>query len=382
MNQQVQPSRLIRALGLMSGSSLDGLDVAYCEFSIKVSKAGRPEIISWKMRKSETLSYSRDWVEKLQNAPHLSGLALTQLHTDYGRLIGRLVKTFIEDHRLKPDLIASHGHTVFHYPERGFTLQIGEGAAIAAQSGITTVCDFRSLDIANGGQGAPLAPLADILLLPQHAFYLNLGGIANITARTDEGCIAFDICGANQILNALVAPLGLPYDDKGQLAQSGQFIPELAQQQNQLPYFKRPYPKSLDNEWVRQQQTRIFEIHSESTANRLHTACLLIAGQIATQVQQVHKKEQLKDPPYSMLVSGGGAYNDFLIECIQAALPEVEIVIPEDELVSFKESALMALMGSLRLLGLPNCLASVTGAGHDVSGGAVYAGKVEEGRRR
>lgn len=367
-------SKEITALGLMSGSSLDGLDVAACTFTI-ATDSGSPRVLSWEMGESATLIYSEHWMQRLKEAIRLSGLELLQLHADYGRLIGEMAAAFLERHQLKPDVIASHGHTVFHYPDRGFTLQIGDGAAIAAKTGITTVCDFRSLDIANGGQGAPLAPLADALLLPRHDFYLNLGGIANITANTERGQVAFDICGANQILNALVAPLGMPYDDKGHLARSGQFIPELVRQQNQLEYFKLPYPKSLDNEWVREHQTQVFEAHPESTANRLHTACLLIAGQIATHVNQILKKEKISAGPYSMLVSGGGAYNEFLIECIAQALPELKIEIPASELVAFKEAALMGLMGSLRLLGLPNCMASVTGAEYDVCGGVIHSGR-------
>ncbi|PHN00837.1 anhydro-N-acetylmuramic acid kinase [Flavilitoribacter nigricans] len=369
-----QATQQLRAIGLMSGSSLDGLDVAACEFTI-ATDSGSPRILSWEMGASATLPYSESWAQRLREATQLNGLELTALHADYGKLVGELVRDFLQEHHFQPDLIASHGHTVFHYPERGFTLQIGDGAAIAAQSGITTICDFRSLDIANGGQGAPLAPLADALLLPPHDFYLNLGGIANITARTHNGHVAFDICGANQILNALVAPLQLPYDDKGHLARGGQFIPELARQQNQLKYFKLPYPKSLDNNWVRENQTQVFEAHPESTANRLHTACLLIAGQIAQQVQQIRKRETMDEGPYSLLVSGGGAYNDFLIECIQTALPDVKIELPDDRLIAFKEAALIALMGSLRLLGRPNCLSSVTGATYDVCGGAIHSGR-------
>lgn len=357
----------------MSGSSLDGLDLAFCEFTITSTDTNElPEVRDWSIREAQTMPYPEEWVNRLREAIHLSGLELCRLHRDYGQLLGQMAKEFLQHYQLAPDLIASHGHTVFHYPEEGFTLQIGDGATICEDTGHHTISDLRSRDVAAGGQGAPLAPLADALLLSQHTFYLNLGGIANITASTPNGPIAFDICGANQILNALVAPLHLPYDDKGQLARSGQLIPELYQQQNQLPYFKLAYPKSLDNEWVRIQQTQHFEAHSETTANRLHTACLLIAGQIAGHIQQIREKETLQEPPHSMLISGGGAYNDFLIECIRTALPELEIVIPDEKIIAFKEAALMALMGCLRKLGLPNCLSSVTGAGYNVSGGVIH----------
>lgn len=369
-----QSERRMRALGLMSGSSLDGLDLAYCEFTI-ISDRGSPRIASWQLGEATTLSYSKDWVSRLENAIHLNGLELTQLHSDFGTLIGDYCRQFIDRHDLQPDLIGSHGHTVFHYPAKGFTLQIGSGAAIAARTGITTVCDFRDLDVAHGGQGAPLAPLADALLLSEHAFYLNLGGIANITARTRKGHIAYDIGGANQILNALVAPLGLPFDDRGALARTGRLIPELAAQQHSLDYFSQDYPKSLDNHWVRKNQTEPFLEYSGATEDKLHTACKLIADQIRKNVLLILDREEVEQPPYSLLVSGGGAYNDFLMECITEALPAVQIEIPEKKLVAFKEAALMGLMGSLRLMGLNNCLSAVTGAAFDVCGGAIHAGR-------
>lgn len=362
------------ALGLMSGSSLDGLDIAFCEFKIDAPPTyGLPRVTSWSIRHAATIPYTSEWVIRLGQAAQANGLELCRLNADYGRLVGEMVVNFLQHHELSPDLIASHGHTVFHYPEEGFTLQIGDGAAIAQVTGHRTVVDLRAQDIAAGGQGAPLAPLADALLLPGHRFYLNLGGIANITAKTASGYVAFDICGANQILNVLAAELNLPFDDKGTLARGGRTIPVLLQEQNRLPFFEKAYPKSLDNNWVKEHQSKVFQQHPGSVPDKLNTACQLIAAQIERHVTAIGEREELSNQqPTSMLVSGGGAYNDFLIECIAAALPEVEIVIPEEKIIAFKEAALMALMGCLRVLGLPNCLAGVTGASQDSCGGIIY----------
>lgn len=362
----------------MSGSSLDGLDMAFCEFTIETTDAyDLPQVSSWSILQAATLPYSSEWVQRLRGAIHLSGLELCRLHADYGRLTGQMAGDFLQKYELTPDLIASHGHTVFHYPEEGFTLQIGDGAAIADATGCRTVVDLRSQDIAAGGQGAPLAPLADALLLPDQTFYLNLGGIANITAKTRTGYVAFDICGANQILNALAAELDLEYDDKGRIARTGNLLPELFEQQNKLVFFRKPYPKSLDNNWVRQQQTDSFLVFPAGIPYKLHTACRLIAHQIARHIEEIRRQEDLPQQPASLLISGGGAYNDFLLECIADARPDVEIIVPDEKIIAFKEAALMALMGCLRQLGLPNCLAGVTGARQNVSGGVIYEAPVQ-----
>lgn len=357
----------------MSGSSLDGLDIAQCEFTIEaVGHNALPRVSAWSILQADTIPYPAEWVERLQGATQLSGLELCRLHADFGRLIGQMTADFIYQHHLTPELIASHGHTIFHYPEEGFTLQIGDGAAIAEITGLRTIADFRHQDIAAGGQGAPLAPLADALLLPDHTFYLNLGGIANVTARTSTGFVAFDITGANQILNALAAERGEPYDDRGHLARTGARLPALHHQQEALTFFGLPYPKSLDNNWVRQQQTDIFLAADGSIPDKLHTACRLIAQQVAQHIEKVRQREELSDAAASMLISGGGAYNDFLVSCIAEALPEVAITIPDATIISFKEAALIALMGCLRQLEVPNCLASVTGARDNVCGGVIY----------
>lgn len=366
------PNKTLQALGMMSGSSLDGLDLACCSFTFSQGEY-KTQVADWQILRALTVPYSEKWRERLRMAPALSGRELYALHTDYGHYLGHAAQNFLSQYELSPDLIASHGHTVFHEPAKRYTLQIGDGAAISALTGIRTIHDFRAQDVAAGGQGAPLAPLADQMLFPDYALCLNLGGIANLSIRTGDGYLAFDTGGANQILNALVQPLDLAYDDRGKLARQGKNLTGLGRQQDSLPYFQQPYPKSLSNDWVQQQQVQPFVNHAADIPDKLHTACRHIARQIAGAVKQVSRDTTLSGS--RMIVTGGGAYNDFLIDCIREALPDIEVIIPESQFVDYKEAALMALMGCLRLLSIPNCLSSVTGATYDACGGAMHHGR-------
>ncbi len=355
-------------LGLMSGSSLDGLDIAHCQFTV----SDEDEMISWKILQAETIPYSEDWIERLQQLPSASALELASTDAAYGTLLGKMTAAFIEKHQIQADYIASHGHTIFHYPERGLSLQIGDGAAIAAATGYPVICDFRTQDIALGGQGAPLAPTADQYLFSDFQCCLNLGGIANLSVQTPRGYVAFDICGANQILNALVAPLGLAYDDKGQLAASGQLIPALFEQSLSLEFFQQNYPKSLGNDWVLAHQTTVFCQYDAPIADKLHTANHMIAKLMADHLQLVIQQEGLTEE-VNMMITGGGAFNDFLVKCIEEACGDrIKIHIPSPILIGFKEAVLMALMGVLRIRQIPNCLASVTGAARDSINGALH----------
>lgn len=357
----------------MSGSSLDGLDMAICRFELQGGTVQDWALLAW-----QTAPYPERWQERLRALPQASARELAHAHADLGRWMGETVKAFLQQHpQWPPDFIASHGHTIFHFPEQGFTTQIGDGAAIAAITGIATVCDFRSTDLALGGQGAPLAPLADRLLFSQHDFMLNLGGIANMTCRIGERYIAFDVGGANQILNALAQTLGLPYDDGGRLAACGKLIPELKDALDSLPYFQLPPPKSLGNDWVQRYQTDLCLNWPAPVEDRLHTACVHIAGQIAQAFGQIRTAERWQLPSYSALATGGGAFNAFLVRLILEAcnrIAPVSLHIPDPAIVSMKEAILMALMGALRAEGQPNCLSSVTGARQDAIGGAAYAG--------
>lgn len=361
------------AIGLMSGSSLDGLDLAACTFDMDGS-----QVASWELIHGETQPFSEEWQERLRRLPHADARSLASAHTELGRWMGARTHEFIERLRVRPDLVASHGHTIFHFPVEHFTTQIGDGAAIAAACGCPVVCDFRTSDMAFGGQGAPLAPLADKLLFSQYDVLLNIGGIANITCNLNGHFTACDVGGANQILNALSWTLGLPYDDGGQLAASGQYIPALAEAMDALPYFSWPPPKSLGNDWVQEYQTQPYLQWPAPVEDRLHTACRQLARQTAVAIQRIFQSGSFSRPSYRILATGGGAYNTFLTKCIMeecnALVGDFSLELPDAGIINYKEAILMALMGVLRVMGLPNCIAGATGADRDAVGGAVYWG--------
>ncbi len=375
----------------MSGSSLDGLDVANCRLETAWEE-GVFLVKNWELLLADTLPFTPEWQKRLRQLPAASALDFCNAHAAFGHYLGELVNRFFKKKELPPaqvDLIASHGHTIFHEPAQGFTVQIGDGAAIAAATGCTVVSDFRSMDVALGGQGAPLAPMADKMLFPGYDFYLNIGGIANISCHThsngvhpieaDGRFIAFDVCGANQALNALAHLLDLPYDADGQLAASGQLDPVLFDEINAQDFFAQPYPKSLSNQWVQQHLTQACLRASSPVNDRLHTVCQHVAYQLGQSVQQVLDNEHFAKDKYRLLATGGGAFNGYLMQCIQqrlaaVGLSEVELVVPSDNVVKFKEALLMALLGVMRVEGAPNCISSVTGARRDAIGGGVYLG--------
>jgi anhydro-N-acetylmuramic acid kinase len=356
---------------LMSGSSLDGLDLAAADMQIRDEDSLK---IEWQLLAAETIPFPAFWLERLKGLPGVSGLELAQAHVDFGHLCGKMARDFIKKHSFSPDLIASHGHTVFHFPERKMTCQIGDGAAMAALTGVAVACDFRTTDIALGGQGAPLAPLADRYLFPGHHFYLNLGGIANISILSPSETIAFDIGPANQILNALAAEKGLAFDRGGELARAGELQAEILQAVNKVPYFSRKSPKSIDNQWIQQNILPLYQRVGIPVEDRIHTACEQLAMETGRQVA-LHLSGLSENTPYSMLVSGGGAHNSYLLERIQAHLPhELTLYVPPKEIVDYKEALLMALMGLFRLERRKNCLQSATGAVADSTGGSIYWG--------
>ncbi|KAA3626623.1 MAG: anhydro-N-acetylmuramic acid kinase [Bacteroidetes bacterium] len=363
------------ALGLMSGSSLDGLDIAYCTF--KYSEwGGELKIKDWEIVVAETIPYPEEWLKRLKEAPTLSGLELTKLNADLGRYFGVQTLIFLGKHDLQPDFIASHGHTVFHYPDQTFTLQVGDGAAMAAITGYPVIDDFRAQDVALSGQGAPLAPLADKYLFDDYDMWLNLGGIANVTVRTGEDYVAFDVGGANQVLNDIVSVLGWPYDDGGRFAAVGQLQEDLLTEVNQLKFFQEPYPKSLGNNWVRDVLIPIYQKYDCSVEDKLHTATIQLADQLAGDLKAI-LGEKLVSEEFKMLVTGGGALNDFQIKCIQKSCDEIGkimVEVPDEKTIEYKEAALMALLGVLRLENVATSMPSVTGAKEASIGGAFHQG--------
>lgn len=344
----------------MSGTSLDGLDIAYCSF-IDLGKKWNFDVLQTK-----TIKYPKNLAEKLANAPNLNALDFWKLHVAFGNFCGKEVKKFIQKHNCKPQLIASHGHTVFHQPQNGFTCQIGDGAQIAATTGVNTICDFRSIDVALNGQGAPLVPIGDKLLFGNYEACLNIGGIANISFQQKNKTLAFDICPANIVFNYFANKLGKDYDKGGAIAKAGQVDNKTLKQLNALSYYKIKGQRSLGREAIEKNVFPILEQSGLSLEDKMTTATEHSAFQIASTLT----KNKIK----KMLITGGGAYNTFLIERIQAQT-KCKLIIPDKTTIEFKEAILFAFLGILRHTEQINCLSSVTGANRDNVGGAIYLGK-------
>lgn len=346
-------------IGLMSGTSLDGVDIAYCRFFFNRNK-WTYEIIN-----AETIEYDRKWLQRLQNTEKSSALEFALTDHEYGHYLGSLLRSFIKKYRIKSDFVASHGHTIFHQPENGLTAQIGNGAAMAAECGIPVVCDFRSKDVALGGQGAPLVPIGDELLFSEYSLCLNLGGFANISFRRKNKRMAYDICPVNIVMNVLSQKLGKKYDAAGTLARKGKLNEPLLKELNSLPYYRQKPPKSLGKEWV---LDTIFPTLKKSGANPfdlLRTYTEHASMQIAEGCKVSAKNNG------SLLITGGGVYNSFLIERIKAHCNN-RIIIPDKNTIEFKEALLFAFLGVLRWRNEINCLKSVTGATSDNTGGCIY----------
>ncbi|REC61898.1 anhydro-N-acetylmuramic acid kinase [Chryseobacterium pennae] len=342
------------AIGLMSGTSLDGLDICLAEFEKK-------DKWHFQILEAETLPYPADWEKKLRNSIHLPAADLLELHSDYGFYLGQKAKTFIEKHQLENiDLIASHGHTVFHQPQRKFTLQIGDGRAVKMETSVPVVYDFRSQDVLMQGNGAPLVPIGDELLFSQYDACLNLGGFSNISLKSEEKRIAFDISPVNIVLNHLAQQLNENFDENGDLAKKGEIVEALLAQLNSLDFYQLPHPKSLGIEWCNQ---HIFpKLNGISPLDALAT----FTEHIAQQISAVINKYNIQD----ILVSGGGAYNTFLIEKIKAKT-EAEIIIPEKEIIEYKEALIFAFMGVLKMNNEINVLSSATGSIADHCSGII-----------
>lgn len=349
----------------MSGTSLDGLDMAYCEFNLENGR--------WKFNilAADTLPYDSAWVSLLSQITEVSGEALMVADLKLGRWMGEAVKTFISKHQLDPDFIASHGHTVFHQPEIGLTCQIGNGFALQAAAGKPVIANFRNFDLVIGGQGAPLVPIGDQLLFAGYDFCLNLGGISNVSTDWQGRRIAYDIGPANMPLNHFARRLGKAYDPEGSIAASGQVATDWLKRLNQLPYYQAAFPKSLGYEWVYQHIIHPLEQSALSTedilATCVHHAAQQIAENLTGQMQQ-QKKSQAR-----VLVTGGGAFNPYFMQTIEKyGAGKLQLQVPDKQLVGYKEALVFALLGVLRARQEVNCLSSVTGGAYDHSAGIIY----------
>jgi anhydro-N-acetylmuramic acid kinase len=358
-----------KAIGIMSGSSLDGLDIAFVELN---ENAGN---WNFEILAADCYEYSSEWISKLKNAIHLNALDYQLLHTEYGHYVGKEVNRFIDENNLhyQVGVVASHGHTTFHVPSKLMTGQLGDGAAIAAETGLRVVSDLRALDIAFGGQGAPIVPIGEKLLLKDYSMCLNLGGIANISFNLPDTYIAFDVCPANRVLNMIAAKSGKEYDAEGEMAVAGKINEELLTGLNDLDYYKQPYPKSLANDFGTDVVFPLVESFSLNDNDALRTCVEHIVFQIAGAV----KNQQLSTTDPKLLATGGGAFNTFLIQRLSEELGalNVEVVVPDEKLVKYKEALVMALIGVLRWREEYNVLASVTGAQRASIGGALWMGQ-------
>jgi len=342
-------------LGVMSGTSLDGVDICYVRFNYN-------DAFDFEILKAITYKYPDTWKLSLQNAFTTDKKSLKSLDIEYGNYLGGLINQFINENETSNiNFIASHGHTIFHKPEEGYTLQIGNGQAIADVTQLKVICDFRTQDVKLGGQGAPLVPIGDELLFYDYDYCLNLGGFVNVSYKENGKRIAFDICPINIVLNHYVSKLGFAFDDKGQIASTGKINKELFERLNQLEFYHKRHPKSLGLEWVLEFVNPLIDSYHLDIKDILRT----FTEHVAFQISNVIKKGS------RILVTGGGAFNDFLMQRIEFYL-EQKIILPSIQLVDFKEALIFSFLGLLRVENQVNCLKSVTGASKDHCSGVIF----------
>lgn len=347
--------KIKHVIGLMSGTSLDGVDLVYVEFYTD------DKSYTFKIIESNTFKYSEEWENKLKDAFSKTVHELKGLDITYGKYLGNLINTFIEKHAIENvDFVASHGHTIFHKPDEGLTLQIGCGETISKTTGLKVIYDFRAQDVALGGQGAPLVPIGDKLLFSEFKYCLNLGGFANISFEENGERKAFDICPVNIVMNHFAQKMGSNYDDKGIFASEGIVNKQLLNELNELPFYNSIKPKSLGYEYIVDVILPLIEKHELADSDVLRTFISHIVFQIS---DKINSEGQI-------LVTGGGVFNDFLILELKKKLSNT-IVIPENQMIDFKEALIFAFLGVLRNDDKINCLKSVTGASKDHSSGKI-----------
>src|SRR5687768_5082104 len=359
-----------KVIGLMSGSSLDGLDIVYIELEESAGKW------NFNIMAADCYSYSDEWKEKLKTAHSLNALDYQLLHTAYGHYLGTEVNRFIEHHSLqyKVALIASHGHTTFHYPLQKMTAQLGDGAALAAVTSLPVVSDLRALDVAFGGQGAPIVPVGEKYLFSDYDMLLNIGGIANISFQNNGDYIAFDICPANRVLNSLAAKVGKEYDAGGAMASIGNVHTALLDKLNALEYYEQSPPKSLDNSFGSDEVYPLIRSFALTHNDSLRTYAEHIVIQIKNAIT---KNYQLPTANCQLLITGGGAFNSFLMARLKEELQllNIEVVMADGQIVQYKEALIIAFIGVLRWRQEYTVLSSVTGAKRNSIGGAVWIGQ-------
>lgn len=353
--------QVYNVVGVMSGTSLDGVDLAHIQFIIQEGKW------NFTILQCETVSYSDFWVNQLKKAINFSEIELQRLNQEYTQVLGKIIFDFIEKNNIENiDAVCSHGHTILHQPDKGFTLQIGNLPEIAQIVKQKVIGDFRVQDVALGGQGAPLVPIGDRILFGDFDYCLNLGGFSNISFEENHKRIAFDISPVNTVLNIYAEQKGLKYDDKGQISSTGNLNKDLLNNLNNLDFYKQNHPKSLGFEFVKTIILPLIESYQIPVEDKLRTFTEHIAYQIAKALPKKNGK---------MLITGGGAYNSFLIKKIKEHTQPLEIVIPDSKTIDFKEALIFGLLGVLRLRNEINTLSSVTGAKHNHCSGIVFDNK-------
>lgn len=346
-----------KIIGVMSGTSLDGIDLAYIIFNFT-------DHWNFKIEISTTIAYSKEWTHILQNLVSNTSNSLKEIDSNYTKHLAKVILDFIKKNNIHDiDAICSHGHTALHQPEKGVTYQIGNLKELATLTNTKVVCDFRVQDVALGGQGAPLVPIGDKLLFSKYHYCVNLGGFANISFEENNQRIAFDICPVNIVLNHYVQKLGVEFDDQGKLAATGNINTQLLEQLNTLDFYKEPYPKSLGLEWVKKEVFPLIDAFSIAIKDILKTFVAHIAIQIAN---EINKKENA-----TVLLTGGGAFNTYLINQIKNRTNN-KVIIPSTEIINYKEALIFGLLGVLKLREEVNCLSSVTGASKNHSSGKIY----------
>jgi len=355
----------MKVLGIMSGTSMDGVDLALCDVQ-QNANGWSAEILT-----AVTIPYNETWRVRLSQLRYQYGEVLAKTDVFYGRYLGDLARVFHESSGHNVDLVASHGHTIFHNPDKGLTTQIGDGATLSHYAQRPVVSNFRRADVAAGGQGAPLVSIGDQLLFGDYEFCLNLGGFSNISACVNDKRVAFDVSPCNIVLNRLARELDVSYDEGGAIAERGQVIYPLLDELNAIDYYHQNYPKSLGREWINKHFWHVVrEYDQHPTEDRMKTLVLHSAAQVGKAIERLQADGVCQPGSGRMLVTGGGAYNKTLVDFLKSECP-CEIVVPDSNLVEYKEALIFALLGAMRVSNQPNVLASATGATSNVIGGSL-----------
>ncbi|PRY89292.1 anhydro-N-acetylmuramic acid kinase [Mongoliibacter ruber] len=347
-------------IGLMSGTSGDGLDIAYCTFEKRANW-------SFEIIHGETVPFPEKMGKDLQYSHELDSLSLALLDVSFGKWMGEEVRKVVDKLAIEVDAVCSHGHTVFHQPQNGLSLQIGNGWAMHQAAALPVINDFRMLDVQLGGQGAPLVPIGDQLLFGEMDYCINLGGIANISMEKGDQRLAFDICPFNLLLNRYAGAFGKPYDEDGLIAKKGKVLENVLDQLNRLSYYQKQGAKSLGREDL----DVYFELLERSKENAPEDIMRTLVEHYVVQIMAVLSSS--KSRKKSILITGGGAFNKFFIERLGSSIEQYfEIEKVDESIVNFKEALIFGFLGVLRMRGENNCLSSVTGAKRDNCGGTAY----------